>query len=77
MQPSCPLLFLSLLHSPTTHPTPRATHLQGAIPKISDLPAPWGDKPYSAPPAEELTSSGYLPASFPEGWSPLKDGEVA
>lgn len=51
--------------------------LQGEIPRISDLPAPWGDKPYTAPPAEELTSSGYLPARFPEGWSPLSDVEAA
>lgn len=48
-------------------------HLQGAIPKISDLPAPWGPKPFKAPPEEDLLKGGYLPPRFPEGWSPLTD----
>lgn len=50
---------------------------QGAIPKISDLPAPWGDEPYTAPEPEQLTSWGYLPARYPEGWTPLADTDAA
>lgn len=46
---------------------------QGEIPKISDLPAPWGPKPLEAPPQEELAKAGYLPPRYPEEWSPLKD----
>jgi hypothetical protein len=51
--------------------------VQGAIPKISVLPAPWGDKPYTAPADETLTSWGYLPAKYPDGFSPLSDQDVA
>ncbi|KAI7845176.1 hypothetical protein COHA_001221 [Chlorella ohadii] len=49
---------------------------KGSIPKISDLPAPWGPKPFKAPPEQELLTSGYLPPRFPEGWSPLNDVDV-
>jgi hypothetical protein len=45
---------------------------KGDIPKINDLPAPWGPKPYVAS-EEELVSSGYWPAKYAEGYSPLKD----
>lgn len=62
---------------PPARPRHPARPRQGAIPKISDLPAPWGDKPYTAPPAEELAASGYAPARYPEAWSPLKDVQVA
>ena len=44
---------------------------KGEIPKINDLPAPWGPKPYEAPPREELVQNGYLPAVYPEESSPL------
>lgn len=44
---------------------------KGEIPRISDLPAPWGPKPFVPPPEEELTHHGYLPAKYPEGSSPL------
>ena len=47
---------------------------KGEIPRIDELPAPWGDKPYVAPPAEELVSLGYLPAQYPPASSPLVDG---
>ena len=43
---------------------------KGEIPKINDLPAPWGPKPFVAPPAEELARGGYLPAAYPAGSSP-------
>ena len=46
---------------------------KGVIPKINDLPAPWGPKAYAAPPAEELARGGYLPAAYPGGSSPLVD----
>lgn len=46
---------------------------QGDIPKISDLPAPWGPKPYVPPPEQDLISTGYLPAKYPESSSPLTD----
>lgn len=46
---------------------------KGEIPKISDLPAPWGDKPYAAPPREELVSTGYVPPIYPPGSNPLKN----
>jgi len=46
---------------------------QGEIPKISDLPAPWGPKPYVPPPEQELITNGYLPAKYPESSSPLTD----
>ena len=46
---------------------------KGEIPKISDLPAPWGTKPGDPAPAEQLVSSGYLPATYPHGWTPLVD----
>ena len=51
--------------------------VQGSIPKISDLPAPWGDKPYTAPADDALTSWGYLPAKYPTSFSPLTDQDVA
>lgn len=65
-------------HLPPTHPpTPAVpTPPQGSIPKISDLPAPWGPKPFTPAPAEELVTSGYLPPTYPEGWSPLTDVDV-
>jgi hypothetical protein len=44
---------------------------KGEIPKINDLPAPWGPKPFVQPPAKELVKAGYLPAKYPEGSSPL------
>lgn len=44
---------------------------RGEIPKINELPAPWGPKPFQAPPAKELVSSGYLPAQYPASSSPL------
>ena len=46
---------------------------KGDIPRISDLPAPWGPKPFTPPPEQELVKSGYLPARYPAGWSPLVD----
>lgn len=46
---------------------------QGEIPKISDLPAPWGPKPYVPPPEQDLITNGYLPAKYPESSSPLTD----
>ena len=46
---------------------------KGEIPKINDLPAPWGPKPYVAPPSEQLMRTGYLPAQYPQGSSPLVD----
>lgn len=62
--------------SPTCHRPTHCVHPQGSIPKISDLPAPWGPKPFKAPPEQELLTSGYLPPRFPEGWSPLNDVDV-
>ena len=50
---------------------PRA--LQGEIPKISDLPAPWGNQPSPVIPDEDLARVGYLPAKYPQGFSPLHD----
>lgn len=46
---------------------------RGEIPKINDLPAPWGPKPYIQPPEEDLLRSGYLPARYPPTSSPLID----
>ena len=46
---------------------------KGEIPRITDLVAPWGPKPYEPPPARELVSAGYLPASYPAGSRPLVD----
>ncbi|KAL4852662.1 hypothetical protein ACK3TF_006252 [Chlorella vulgaris] len=45
----------------------------GEIPKISDLPAPWGTQPSPHIPDEELTRAGYLPPRFPGTFSPLTD----
>jgi hypothetical protein len=50
---------------------------KGEIPKINDLPAPWGPKPFVPPPAEELVKAGYLPAKYPEGSSPLVNNGAA
>jgi hypothetical protein len=44
---------------------------KGEIPKINDLPAPWGPKPHVAPPAEELAH--HLPPNYPQHFSPLVD----
>ncbi len=57
-------------------PSPPAA-LQGTIPKISDLPAPWGPKPLEPASPEELTRAGYLPPRFPPGFSPLRDVAAA
>ena len=65
-----------LLHSPG-RPWPPPHPLQGAIPKISDLPAPWGTKPATPAEPEQLASWGYLPARYPQGWTPLKDVDAA
>ncbi|KAL4458174.1 hypothetical protein ABPG75_013039 [Micractinium tetrahymenae] len=46
---------------------------KGEIPRISDLPAPWGPKPLEPPSQDELAKAGYLPPRYPEAWSPLKD----
>ncbi|KAI3435628.1 hypothetical protein D9Q98_001688 [Chlorella vulgaris] len=46
---------------------------KGEIPKISDLPAPWGTQPSPHIPDEELTRAGYLPPRFPGTFSPLTD----
>lgn len=50
---------------------------KGDIPRINDLPAPWGPKPYDPPAAEDLIRDGYLPATYPRGSSPLVDGPPA
>ncbi len=47
--------------------------MQGSIPKISDLPAPWGNQPTPVIPEEELISAGYLPAKYPLESTPLTD----
>jgi hypothetical protein len=44
---------------------------KGDIPRINDLPAPWGPKPYDPPPTEDLIRDGYLPATYPANSSPL------
>ena len=43
---------------------------RGDIPKISDLPAPWGPKPYAPPAEEERRRAGALPARYPAASSP-------
>jgi hypothetical protein len=48
---------------------PDILHVQGEIPQLSELPAPWGPKPYEA--TEEDAANA--PAQFPEGFLPLKD----
>eukprot|EP00890_Picochlorum_soloecismus_P000101 jgi/Picsp_1/1091/NSC_04574-R1_---NA--- len=45
----------------------------GEIPRISDLPAPWGPKKYEQPSYEDLVQEGYLPAKYPSESSPLLD----
>lgn len=47
--------------------------VQGEIPILSDLPAPWGPKPYVPNEAD----AALAPAKFPAGFSPLKDTAVA
>lgn len=49
---------------------------RGDIPKIDDLPAPWGPKKHEEPPREELMSSGYIPATYPEGSAPMVDATM-
>ncbi|PSC71288.1 peptidylprolyl isomerase [Micractinium conductrix] len=49
----------------------------GQIPKISDLPAPWGPKPQPEQDERELMAAGYLPARYPPESSPLNDVTVA
>ena len=50
---------------------------KGEIPKIADLPAPWGPRP-SPPVAEEaLLHIGYLPPHYPASSSPLNDMALA
>ena len=39
----------------------------GEIPKLEDLPAPWGPKPYQPTPQD-----GFVP-KYPEGFNPLVD----
>ena len=67
------MLHCTALHCTALH----CTALQGTIPKIVDLPTPWGNKPYTAPPDEALASSGYLPAKYGQGYSPLTDVSAA
>ena len=50
---------------------------KGEIPKINELPAPWGPKPFVAPPVEELVRQGYFPASYPQSSNPLVDSTSA
>jgi len=45
----------------------------GDIPKIEELPAPWGPKDFVPPNDEDLKSEGYLPAKYPDSSSPLVD----
>lgn len=45
----------------------------GDIPKINDLPAPWGPKQFVPPPKDELLEAGYLPPKYPSESSPLVD----
>ncbi len=43
--------------------------LQGEIPALTDLPAPWGPKPYVA----SVTDAAHAPAKYPKEFSPLDD----
>lgn len=45
----------------------------GEIPRINQLAAPWGPKPYMAPSAEQLVEMGYAPVTYPAGFSPSLD----
>ena len=47
----------------------RGLAVQGEIPTLTELPAPWGPKPYVASAAE----AAHGPAIYPEGFSPLND----
>jgi hypothetical protein len=44
---------------------------KGEIPKINELPAPWGPKPFDAMSDADLAQAGYLPAKYPHSSSPL------
>ena len=44
-------------------------HLQGEIPTLLELPAPWGPKAYVSTSAD----AAHSPAHFPGDFSPLKD----
>jgi hypothetical protein len=50
---------------------------QGEIPRIHDLPPPWGKQPMPEIPEQELRQMGYQPAKYPEGFSPLNDMAAA
>lgn len=43
---------------------------KGEIPKINELPAPWGPKPVPQQSEDSLISSGYMPARYPDTSSP-------
>ncbi len=49
-------------------------YVQGEIPSIKDLTAPWGPKPYKASLAD-LEANGYLPPEYLD--SPLSPLETA
>lgn len=53
----------------TAWPEPHTPRIppQGEIPKINDMPAPWGPKPYT-PTAEE----SFIP-KYPQSFNPLVD----
>lgn len=46
---------------------------QGEIPRIHDLPPPWGKQPMPEISEKDLRQMGYQPAKYPEGFSPLSD----
>eukprot|EP00887_Chlorella_sp_A99_P006192 scaffold3.g6192.t1 len=46
---------------------------RGEIPRINELPAPWGPKPSPQLSEAELLASGHLPPKYPDGSSPLVD----
>lgn len=49
---------------------------RGEIPKISELPAPWGPVHADPAPREALVGAGYYPPTYPTGSSPLVDSSA-
>ncbi|KAK9824177.1 hypothetical protein WJX72_008336 [[Myrmecia] bisecta] len=50
---------------------------KGEIPNITDLPAPWGPKPYTAPPPGSDALLAYQPPNYPATSSPAINELVA
>lgn len=49
--------------------------MKGEIPRLKDLPKPWGPKDVVENLDPEHPYEGYRPVSYPSGFSPIHDAE--